>query len=282
MQIINDPKVVQEIVLDLRSQGKTIGFVPTMGNLHQGHISLVEIARQKADIVVSSIFVNPMQFGPNEDFESYPRTLKDDSEKLEASGCDILFTPTEAAIYPEGKEIHTSVEVNRLTDKLCGKSRPGHFRGVTTIVNILFNIVQPHLAVFGKKDYQQYQIIKAMVNDLLMPIEIIGGEIVREKNGLAMSSRNGYLSQKELSQAAKLRQVILASAEKIKAKLSFNEIINEAISDLVNADFNVDYFEIISQKTLETATTNDKELLIAAAAWLGQPRLIDNLEITVE
>jgi len=282
MQVIRSPKELQKHILELKARGKTIGFVPTMGNLHQGHISLVELAKQKSDIIVSSIFVNPMQFGPNEDFDSYPRTMEADIKKLTNAGCHLLFTPTNDDIYPQGKEIHTSVEVNRLTDKLCGASRPGHFRGVTTVVNILFNIVQPDIAIFGKKDYQQLQIITSMVDDLMIPIKIIGGEIVREENGLAMSSRNGYLSNEELNQAAILRQTILKSAEQINQGIPFSEVRNSAIEHLNSNGFKVDYFEVVSQKTLETATDNNSDILIAAAAWLGSPRLIDNLEIEIK
>lgn len=280
MKIFTDPKQFQQEMLALKRQGKKIGFVPTMGNLHAGHLSLVDLAKQKADIVVNSIFVNPMQFGENEDLDSYPRTLQADIEKLGALKTDYLFTPNESDIYPLGKECHTSVEVNRMTDKLCGASRPDHFRGVTTVVNILFNLVQPDVAIFGKKDYQQYQIIRAMVKDLFLPIEIIGGEIVREENGLAMSSRNGYLSDAEKQQAAQLRKVILKTAQNIKqGSLSFSEIQKKAADELVSHGFNVDYFQLVRQSDLEAATPSDKAILIAAAAWLGQPRLIDNMEV---
>ncbi|WP_196139459.1 pantoate--beta-alanine ligase [Aliikangiella sp. G2MR2-5] len=282
MEIFSSPLQLQSKLLQLKRSGKKIGFAPTMGNLHQGHLSLITEAKKRADIVVSSIFVNPMQFGPNEDFDSYPRTLEQDISKLESVGCDFLLTPTIDDIYPLGKEIHTSVEVNRLTDKLCGASRPGHFRGVTTIVNILFNIVQPDLAIFGKKDYQQYQIIKTMVKDLIMPIEIIGAEIVRENNGLAMSSRNGYLTEQQKEDASQLRKVILSTAESIESgKKSITDARTDAIEALTDKGFKVDYFEVVNQTDLEQAKKTDKHLLIAAAAWLGQPRLIDNFEFEV-
>jgi len=281
MEIIQDPKTLQQQLIELKRQGKTIGFVPTMGNLHAGHLSLIDIARARADIVVSSIFVNPMQFGENEDLDSYPRTLEADSQKLAARGTDFLFTPTEQQIYPRGKAFHTSVEVNRLTEKLCGASRPGHFRGVTTVVNILFNIVQPEVAVFGKKDYQQFQVIKAMVNDLQIPVKIIGGEIVRETNGLAMSSRNGYLSSNELEQASQLRKAIKTAGEQIQQRQSMTAVIQQAKNFLADKGFKVDYFEVVRQADLEPAQTGDTELLIAAAAWLGKPRLIDNLEVKI-
>lgn len=281
MEVIQVPKQFQSLMLSLKQQGKKIGFVPTMGNLHSGHLSLIDIAKSKADIIVASIFVNPMQFGPNEDFDSYPRTMKADLEKLEAKGTDYVFTPTIEQVYPLGKEVHTSVEANRLTDKLCGASRPGHFKGVTTVVNMLFNIVQPNVAIFGKKDYQQLQVIKTMVSDLLLPIEIIGGDIVREDNGLAMSSRNGYLSEEELNRASELRKIILSAAEAVKNRLPLSEIKSNAKSSLSEAGFKVDYFDIVRQHDLEDADLNDKQLLIAAAAWLGQPRLIDNIEVNL-
>ncbi|MDH5628789.1 MAG: pantoate--beta-alanine ligase [Gammaproteobacteria bacterium] len=280
MQIISDPKELQLLMLNLKAEGKTIGFVPTMGNLHEGHLSLIELSKNKADVTVCSIFVNPLQFGQGEDLSSYPRTLKLDIQKLSAISTDYLFTPSEKDIYPLGKEIHTHVIANRLTEYLCGKSRPTHFQGVTTVVNILFNIVQPNYAFFGKKDYQQYKIISNMVNDLRIPVEVIGGEIVRESNGLAMSSRNGYLTDKEKQEAAILRQVILQAAEQIKQnQRSFDDIIQQSINTLSHSGFKVDYFEIIRQSDLHPADRDDSDLLIAVAGWMGQPRLIDNIEI---
>jgi pantoate--beta-alanine ligase len=281
MQIFNDKKQLQAHLLQLKRAGKTIGFVPTMGNLHRGHLSLIDQARQKADVVVASIFVNPLQFGPNEDFDAYPRTLEQDTELLTLHACDILFLPTIEEIYPRGQALHTKVEaIESLTNKLCGASRPGHFLGVTTVVNILFNIVQPDIAVFGKKDYQQLMIIQRMVDDLMMPITLIGGDIVREENGLAMSSRNGYLSAIEKDQASHLRATIVATQKQIEAgDRNFESLKKHAIKLLQQDGFKVDYFEIVRQSDLEPATSNDKQLLIAAAAWLGQPRLIDNQEI---
>jgi len=197
MKIIQSPHQFQQEMLQLKQQGKTIGFVPTMGGLHAGHLSLVDIAKQHAEIIVSSIFVNPMQFGENEDLDSYPRTLETDIEKLKSLNVDYLFTPTNDDIYPLGKAKHTSVEVEHLANKLCGISRPVFFKGIATVVSILFNIVQPTIAVFGKKDYQQYRIIQSMVKDLMFPIKVIGGETIRESNGLAMSSRNSYLTDEQ-------------------------------------------------------------------------------------
>ncbi|NVJ50417.1 MAG: pantoate--beta-alanine ligase [Gammaproteobacteria bacterium] len=284
MHICTDSKDFQQQMLALRQQGKTIAFVPTMGNLHEGHLSLVKMAKAKADITVVSIFVNPLQFGPNEDFSAYPRTLSDDQSKLETLAVDYLFLPTIEGIYPRGKDLHTSVSAHdSLTNKLCGASRPGHFLGVTTIVNILFNLVQPHIAIFGKKDFQQLLVIKRMVEDLRLPIEVIGGAIVREKNGLAMSSRNGYLTALEKDQAAHLRATIIATQKQIEAgDDDYPSLIRNAKKLLKQDGFNVDYFEIVDQTTLAPADSNSKQLLIAAAAWLGQPRLIDNQEVTLQ
>ncbi len=284
MQTFSDKKQLQTHLLELKRQGNSIGFVPTMGNLHAGHLSLIETARQHCDIVVASIFVNPLQFGPNEDFDAYPRTLERDTEQLIEKGCDCLFLPTTDEVYPRGQSMHTKVEaIDALTNKLCGASRPGHFLGVTTVVNILFNIVQPNVAVFGKKDYQQLMIIKRMVDDLMLPISIIGGDIVREENGLAMSSRNGYLSQTEKDKASHLRGTIIATQKQIEAgDRNFASLKNHAIKLLQQDGFKVDYFEIVRQTDLEPASANDTDLLIAAAAWLGQPRLIDNQEVQIK
>ncbi|MEE4245953.1 MAG: pantoate--beta-alanine ligase [Kangiellaceae bacterium] len=282
MLIIDDIKTAQQTCIDYKRQGKKIAFVPTMGNLHQGHLSLVEQAKQQADIVVVSIFVNPMQFGPNEDFDAYPRTFDDDRHALEQLDVDLLIVPTIDQIYPRGKNGHTQViTLPSLTNKLCGESRPGHFTGVTTVVNILFNLVQPDVAIFGKKDFQQLMVIKRMANDLNMPTKIIGGEIIREPNGLAMSSRNGYLSEQEKDQASHLRATIIATQKQIEAgHHDFRQLRLDAIKQLQHDGFKVDYFEIVYQEDLEPAQKFDQPLLIAAAAWLGQPRLIDNQEIS--
>lgn len=279
MKIISHPKQLQNELLELKKQGKTIAFVPTMGNLHAGHLSLIELAKSKADIVVCSIFVNPLQFDKPSDLENYPRTFDSDKNKLEAINTDYLFTPSDSSIYPQGKKVHTSVEAHRLTQSLCGATRVGHFLGVTTVVNILFNIVQPNVAIFGKKDYQQLLVIQAMVDDLMMPIKVIGGDTKREKNGLAMSSRNIHLTQSEKNHASLLRQVILETTDNIKQHMSLEKAQQIAVNKLNNNGFKVDYFEIVRRSDLAEAEINDKDLLIAAAAWLGQPRLIDNLEI---
>ncbi|NVJ59554.1 MAG: pantoate--beta-alanine ligase [Gammaproteobacteria bacterium] len=283
MEIFTDKDLLQDSLIKQKLSGKTIGFVPTMGNLHDGHLSLVDIAEQKCDLTVVSIFVNPLQFGPNEDFDAYPRTLEADQQKLEDKNVDYLFLPTTNTIYPSGMEKHTKVEaIDSLTNKLCGASRPGHFLGVTTVVNILFNIVQPDVAVFGKKDFQQFMILKRMADDLCMPVDVIGADILREPNGLAMSSRNGYLSDIEKDHASHLRANIIAIQKQIEAGDSnYSSLENHAKQQLTREGFKVDYFNIVNQSTLEPATPSDKKLLIAAAAWLGQPRLIDNQEVNL-
>lgn len=280
MKIIQNPHEIQRDIIALKKAGKRIGLIPTMGNLHKGHLSLFKLAQKHCDILVGSIFVNPMQFGANEDLNKYPRTLNDDIEKLESINVDYLFTPTNKIIYPLGTKTNTSVEVNRLTKRLCGESRPEHFRGVATVVNILFNILRPDVVVFGKKDYQQYLVLSAMVKDLFMPIEIIAGEIIREDNGLAMSSRNKFLSPEEKVQARTLRKELLDCGEKILAgDRQFEKIKHNALLRLSRNGFKVDYFEICDKETLEDALEDTKKILIACAAWMGQPRLLDNLEI---
>ena len=283
MKIIQNPHEIQKDLMAKKKAGKKIGLIPTMGNLHHGHLSLFKLAQQHCDVLVSSIFVNPMQFGANEDLDKYPRTLKDDIEKLESINVDYLFTPTNEIIYPLGTKVNTSVEVNRLTERLCGETRPEHFRGVATVVNILFNILRPDVVVFGKKDYQQYMILNAMVEDLFMPIEIIAGEIIREENGLAMSSRNKFLSPEEKEKAAELRQTILDTAEQIESgRRNYGSLQKEATQRLISKDFKVDYFEICNAIDLEKATDTDTQILIACAAWMGKPRLLDNLEISLK
>lgn len=260
-----------------RAKGETVAFVPTMGNLHAGHITLVKEAKRRADHVVASIFVNPMQFGKNEDLDAYPRTLADDQAGLISAGCELLFTPTPDIIYPKGLDAQTFVEVPGISDELCGASRPGHFRGVATIVLKLFNIVQPDIALFGRKDFQQLLVIRTMVEDLSLPLEIIGVETVREPSGLAMSSRNGYLSADEKHRAAALKAALDTLASQIGDGGQIGEAIDGANQRLIDAGFRPDYLEVRSATTLAPATDADKELVVLAAAYMGKARLIDNL-----
>jgi pantoate--beta-alanine ligase len=264
-----------------RQQGLKIAFVPTMGNLHQGHIALVEKAKLLADKVVASIFVNPMQFGATEDIGNYPRTMAADQEKLLTAGCDLLFTPTPAIIYPKGLDQQSYVEVPNVSQHYCGESRPGHFRGVTTVVCKLFNLVQPDIACFGLKDYQQVQVIQTMVEDLSMPIEIIAIETVREASGLALSSRNNYLNKAEKNIAPALSQNLKWLAQAIRSNDDFVGLAQKAASNINIAGMKTDYIHICHARTLQPASKDDKELVILAAAHCGKARLIDNLRVTL-
>jgi pantoate--beta-alanine ligase len=271
---------IREHVKTWRSKGETVAFVPTMGNLHQGHITLVNEAKKRADHVVVSIFVNPMQFSANEDLEGYPRTLAQDSEKLMLAGTELLFTPTPEIIYPKGLAQQTFIEVPEIGDELCGASRPGHFRGVATIVSKLFNIVQPDIALFGRKDFQQLMIIKTMVEDLSMPIDVIGVETIREASGLAMSSRNGYLTTEEKHSAATLKQALDSIVNAIQRGEAIQQAISIAKKRLITVGFTPDYLEVRNANTLRQVTAADSELVVIVAAYLGKARLIDNVSFS--
>ncbi|MFO7786226.1 MAG: pantoate--beta-alanine ligase [Halospina sp.] len=266
-----------------RDAGARIALVPTMGNLHPGHLALVEEARQKADIVVTSIFVNPLQFGPNEDLDSYPRTLAEDQEKLESRGNDLVFAPSAREVYPNGIEYHTHITVPVITELHCGASRPGHFTGVATVVTLLFNMVQPDLAVFGEKDFQQLAVIRKLTRDLFLPIEILGVPTYREPDGLAMSSRNNYLSESDRARAVRLYQMLCWARDAIQeGRRDYSTLSDEAIRTLDHEGFHPDYFNIVNTETLEPADRKDARITILAAAWLGQTRLIDNLSLTLD
>jgi pantoate--beta-alanine ligase len=276
MQVVNFIVDVRNAVKTWRLAGERIAFVPTMGNLHAGHIKLVEEAKQIADKVVVSIFVNPTQFGVGEDFECYPRTEDADKQKLQAAGIDLLFLPSVAEMY--GDNPKTIVSVKILSTLHCGASRPGHFDGVATVVNKLFNMVQPDVAFFGQKDFQQLAIIRAMVNDLNIPVEIRSTETVREITGLAMSSRNGYLSPEHIQIAPKLYQTLCnVRDEVLSGNKSYQKIEKAAITSLNNAGFQTDYLNICRQTDLQKAEQQDVDLLVLAAAKLGRSRLIDNI-----
>ena len=258
-----------------------VGFAPTMGNLHAGHISLIDQATQESDRVVASIFVNPMQFGANEDLEAYPRTMAADLEKLEAAGTAAVFTPTIDDIYPEGVDQHTAVEVPGLTDVLCGASRAGHFKGVTTVVSKLFGAVRPDVAVFGAKDLQQVLVIKKMVRDLLLPTDIVTVPTMRETDGLAMSSRNGYLTPAERQLAPRFSQALADCAEAIENDHSAVEVsLNTARDALTDHGFKIDYLEARRTFDLSLATKVDEEIALFGAVYLGKTRLIDNRVIS--
>ncbi len=269
-----------ERVAALRAAGKRIAFVPTMGNLHAGHLRLIREARSIADAVIASIFVNPMQFGQDEDFGSYPRTFTEDQAALAVAHVDLLFNPSVDTVYPRGQAAQTFVEVPGLSDTLCGASRPGHFRGVTTVVNRLFNLVAPDVALFGKKDYQQLLIIRLMVADLAMPVEIVGVETVREADGLAMSSRNAYLSSEERRLAPTLYATLCGLRDQIVlARRILPGAADEVMQALAGAGFRPDYLSIRRQADLQEAGPDDRKLVILAAAYLGGARLIDNIEL---
>ena len=272
----------QDVLSTVRTQGKKIGFVPTMGNLHDGHLSLVREAKKRCDYVIVSIYVNQLQFGPNEDYDSYPRTFEEDQELLIKEGVDLLFTPTSHEIYPEGAEHHTVVRVDALDGMHCGSSRPGFFTGIATIVCKLFNILRPDVAVFGEKDFQQLAIIRKMVEDLCMPIDVVGAPIARAESGLALSSRNGYLTADERNAAALLYQVISEAREQILAgERNYDAIHRDGFVKLARAGFKPDYFNIVDRHTLQPATLKDDKLVILAAAMLGRARLIDNIQLDI-
>jgi len=280
MQTFTSIKALQEAIHTQRLAGRKIGFVPTMGNLHEGHLSLVRKAKELSDFVVTSIFVNPLQFGAGEDLENYPRTLEADSQQLAAQGNDAIFVPSVVAMYPRGMSTQTQVSVPELSETLCGASRPGHFDGVTTVVTKLFNMVQPDIAVFGEKDFQQLSIIRKMVDDLCMPIEIIGVPTGRANDGLALSSRNGYLTVDERPIAPELNRTIQACKEAILAgNTHFSELEARANLRLQNAGFKPDYFAIRDSSTLAEVTEQTQEIAILAAARLGATRLIDNTRL---
>lgn len=277
MQTLTQLLSLRETLTQHRETGQTIALVPTMGNLHAGHIYLVEQARQYADIIVCTIFVNPMQFGPTEDLDSYPRTLQQDQEKLAAAQCDYLFTPTVAEMYPLGHAQHTVVSVPGLSKGYCGASRPGHFDGVATVVSKLFNMVQPHIALFGLKDYQQFRVIQKMVTDLCQPIELLGVPTQREASGLALSSRNGYLSLEQKTKAVALIETLQWASKELLQGATIDSVEASAKQRLIAADFRPDYFSVCEAQSLEPAKAEDKALIILAAAWMGNTRLIDNL-----
>lgn len=271
---------VRDQVRAWKQAGLRVGFVPTMGNLHAGHISLVREALKHSDRVVASVFVNPTQFGPSEDFDSYPRTLDADSRQLAEAGCHLLFAPSVDEMYPEKNR--TWVDVDDLGNYLCGASRPGHFRGVTTVVSKLFHIVQPDVACFGEKDFQQLAILRRMVRDLFFPVEIIGVPTCREASGLAMSSRNGYLSDAEKAQAAEIHKVLQALKDEIRVQSGDYRALESKYSQtLEGKGFKVDYLSIANADTLAPATLPDRHLVIAVAAKLGSTRLIDNVSFTL-
>ena len=258
----------------------TLGLVPTMGGLHEGHLSLVDAARSQCSKIVATIFVNPLQFGPSEDFESYPRTLERDSRLLGERGVDFLFAPSENEMYPHGKEDHTVIALPHLTDVLCGRNRPGHFDGVATVVSKLFNLVQPHVAYFGEKDWQQVTLIRAMVGDLDFPIEVVGVPTFRDNRGLALSSRNSYLSQKENQKAPLLHSAMCRIRDLVlRGQENYADLEADAIKSLSSEGFDPDYISVREGRTLRPPNSQSTDRRVFGAARLGETRLIDNLAI---
>jgi pantoate--beta-alanine ligase len=281
MQTVHTVSQVREYVRGWHQKGLSVGFVPTMGNLHDGHISLIKEARARCDVVVVSIFVNPTQFGPNEDFDRYPRTLDADAAALVDAGTDLLFAPSVEEMYPLGQN-QTWVDVDGLGDYLCGASRAGHFRGVTTVVSKLFNIVQPDVAVFGEKDFQQLAILRRMSEELLFPIKIVGASTSRESDGLARSSRNGFLSESERTLAPQLYQTLQQLKADIEAgEQDYRGLESRYRDSLEQAGFQVDYLTVANARSLAPASADDSDLVVAVAAKLGNTRLIDNVSLAV-
>lgn len=282
--VICNINTIREIVSEYKKQYKKIAFVPTMGNLHQGHLSLVEHAKSKAEIVIVSLFVNPMQFGPKEDFANYPRTLNEDLEKLKAINIEYVFVPEINEIYSKPLEVMTKIHVPWVSEQLCGSFRPGHFDGVATIVAKLFNIIQPDYAIFGKKDYQQLHLIKILVKDLNFPIEICSNETVREVDGLAMSSRNQYLTQNERVLAKEIYQTLQNMVFEINQSTflthkMLDDLTQNGIQYLRTFGFDVQYLEIRDAETLGAPSIETQHIVILIAAYLGKTRLIDNIEV---
>jgi pantoate--beta-alanine ligase len=272
---------VRERVRGWRREGLRVAFVPTMGNLHAGHVSLIDAARRHGERFVASIFVNPMQFGPNEDFAHYPRTPDEDARMLAAAGCDLMFMPDVAEMYPHGAERATRIEVPHLSRILDGEFRPGHFEGVTTVVAKLFHIVEPQVAVFGEKDFQQLTVIRRMVAELCMPVEIVAAPTVRDADGLAMSSRNQYLTPAERALAPKIHASLQAAAQRLRSgEVDFASIERCGFLALESAGFRPDYFSVRQAADLSPAVPAARGLVVLAAARLGRARLIDNVQVT--
>lgn len=273
---------LQVEIKQARAQGKRIGFVPTMGNLHEGHMILVDAAAEACDFVVASIFINPLQFNDIDDLGRYPRTLSADQSHLEDRDCDLLFYPSVDEMYPDGQEAQTTVSVPGVSEGLCGDSRPGHFDGVATVVSKLFHMVQPDAAFFGEKDFQQLAVIRKMVRDLNLPFDVVGVPTCREDNGLAMSSRNNYLSDEEKQTAGEIYTVLTDIADKITSgEKDFAELCVLGKQHLLEHGFQPDYVEVRNALTLNPATEDDTELVILVAAILGKARLIDNLRVNL-
>jgi pantoate--beta-alanine ligase len=282
MLVVHSKAELAQHIADWRSHGEHVALVPTMGNLHQGHLALVELAREHAERVIVSIFVNPTQFGEGEDYEDYPRTLEMDTRRLKKSAADLIFAPDVETMYPFGLDLATVVSVPGLTENFCGASRPGHFDGVTTVVARLFAMTTPDAAVFGQKDYQQQLVIRHMAADLSLPIKIITAETVRDDDGLALSSRNSYLSEEERARAPLLYEALCRAGNELQnGRRNFADLEQEALASLSEAGVEVEYFAIRRAQNLELPDRDCDELVVLVAARIGKARLIDNIVITI-
>jgi len=282
VKVVHSKEDLDEQIAEWRHNDEHVALVPTMGSLHTGHLSLVELAREHAERVIVSIFVNPTQFGESEDFDEYPRSLELDKRRLKTTAADLIFAPDVATVYPFGTENATIVSVPGLTENFCGASRPGHFDGVTSVVARLFALVQPDVAVFGQKDYQQQLVIRHMAEDMNLPVSIITAETIREEDGLAMSSRNAYLSDEERSVAPVLFETLSSVGEELQnGRRNFADLESKAAKELRDAGFVVDYFAIRRAQSLEVPDRDCDELVVLVAAELGAARLIDNIVVTV-
>jgi len=286
LQIFREINSLRAELDNHRHAGKRIGMVATMGNLHPGHLELVELAQQHADIVVATIFVNPLQFGLNEDWDQYPRTFESDVEKLNSKDCHYLFFPTDQEMYPNGIDHQTRVFCPTMTDVLCGASRPGHFEGVTTVVTKLTHIVDPDVAVFGEKDWQQLAIIRRMAADLCMRVEVVGASVARDHDGLALSSRNSFITEEERPHANQLYKSLQWAKSQIEegahSSEEYERIEKEAKQQIVNAGFRPDYFSVCDAQKLSPALDEDKDLAILGALFTSDARLIDNVQLTIK
>jgi pantoate--beta-alanine ligase len=282
MLVVDSKQALAEQIADWRSHGDHVALVPTMGNLHQGHLALVELAREHAERVIVSIFVNPTQFGEGEDYEDYPRTLEMDTRRLKKAGADLIFAPAVDVMYPFGLDLATIVSVPGLTENFCGASRPGHFDGVTSVVARLFAMTTPDVAIFGQKDYQQQLVLRHMTADLSLPIKIITAETVRDDDGLALSSRNSYLTDEQRASAPLLYETLRWAGDELQnGRRNFEDLEQEAAAKLTEGGFDVDYFAIRRAQNLELPDRDCDELVVLAAARLGKARLIDNIVITI-
>jgi pantoate--beta-alanine ligase len=281
MQTLHEIAPLRERLREHRLAGQRIALVPTMGNLHEGHLALVDRARESADVVVATLFVNPLQFGAGEDFGQYPRTLDSDRDQLTAHGCDLLFAPSVETLYPRGLETQTQVHVPDVSEGLCGGSRIGHFDGVATVVSLLFHLVQPDIACFGEKDFQQLAVIRKLVADLHFPIEIIGVPTVRDKNGLALSSRNGYLTPEQRALAPVLQQTLTHCRDALTRGQPLGAALRDASQALQDAGFRLDYLELRGRDLSPFEPGRDTQAQLLAAVYLGSTRLIDNVAVTL-